>query len=322
MKVNSRFSHLCAAMLVAVSSHAMAFPDKPITVIVPFPPGGSSDIVARAITAKAGELLGQPMIVENKPGANGAIGASQAARAAPDGYTLLVGSIGVLSVNPVLYKKLSYDTKRDFDLLTLAVRTPNVLVTRTDFPANNVAGMVDYLKKNPGKVSFAASGIGSSDHLTAALFMQKTGTTGIHATFNGTGPTLINLIGGHADVSFRNLGEVVSQIKAGKLKLLAVAADRRVAEFPDAPTLTEAGVDGVQVFSWQGLAAPKGIPKQNLDKLQRAVVAALKDPAVTKALNGLGFEVVASSSSQFSEFQAAEQARWKSTIENAAISVE
>ena len=322
MNLSHSLRRAALALGFALASQVHAFPDKAVTVVVPFPPGGSSDIVARTLSVKVGELLGKPLIIENRHGANGAIGAGQAARAAKDGHTILVGSIGVLSVNPVLYKKLAYDTQRDFDMLTIAVRTPNVLVTRADFPANSVAELVDYLKKNPDKVSFAAAGIGSSDHLTAALFMQKTGTTGIHANFNGSGPTLTNLLGGHADVSFRNFGEVVSQVKGGKLKLLAVASHKRTGEFPQVPTMAEAGFPGLEVYSWQAIAVPKGIPKNAFDHLQRAVVDALKDPAVTRAFNDRGFEVVANSSADATLFQAAEQARWKSTIAAANINVD
>src|SRR6185369_13499068 len=176
---------LIAASLTAAAATAQQYPAKPVTVVVPFTPGGSSDITARTVAAKLQESLGQSFVIDNKPGANGALGGKYVAAALPDGYTLFVGSVGVFAINPVLYKDLGYDTVKDFDLLSVAVRTPNALVTRTDFPANNVAEFVDYLKKNPGKVSFASSGTGSSDHLTAALFWQKTGTSGIHVPYKG-----------------------------------------------------------------------------------------------------------------------------------------
>ena len=317
-----KFRTLFVIAAMCVSAQTAAYPDKPVTVVVPFPPGGSSDIVARTISAKLKDLLGQPIVIENRPGANGSIGAGQVARAKPDGYTILVGSIGVLSVNSSLYKSITYDPKKDFDLLTLAVRTPNVLVVRPDFPANTVGEFVQYLKKNPDKVSFASTGIGGSDHLSAALFWQKTGTTGINATFNGSGPTITALLGGHADASFRNLGEVTRHIKAGKMKLLATTAGKRLAEFPEAPTMAEAGVDGMEIFSWQGIAAPKGLPKDVADKLSRALIAALKDPGVTKTFNEQGFEAVGSSPAEFTAFQAAEAARWKATIDAGKITVE
>src|SRR5438552_14588175 len=178
MKPLQRIALLGACFALSIGAHA-AFPERPVTIVAPFPPGGSSDATARTIQAKLAEKLGQTIIVDNKPGANSSIGATYTAKARPDGYTLLVGSIGTFAINPVLYKDLQYDPRRDFDLLTVAVRTPNALVTRPDFPAANVQELVAYLKKNPGKVSFASSGTGSSDHLTAALFWQKTGTSGI-----------------------------------------------------------------------------------------------------------------------------------------------
>jgi tripartite-type tricarboxylate transporter receptor subunit TctC len=322
MKVVKLLKLFAGVTAICASAHSMAYPDKPITIVVPFPPGGSSDIVARNISASMTKILGQQIIVENKAGANGQIGATQVARAQPDGYTLLVGSIGVLSVNQSLYKHVKYDAAKDFDLLTVAVRTPNVLVVHPDFPAKTVQELIEYQKKNPDPVSFAASSIGASDHLTAALYLQKTGTTGVHVAFNGSGPTITNLLGGHVKVSFRNYGEVAGHIKSGKLRLLATTSDKRLKDFPNTPTMAEAGVDGLQVFSWQGVVAPKGLPKDVAAKLQNALVASLKDPGVTKTFNEMGFEVVANSSTEFAEFHAAEVARWKTTIADGKITVD
>ncbi len=295
------------------------YPERPVTVIVPFPPGGASDVTARNITAKLGEKIGQTVIVDNKPGANGSIGASVVAKAKPDGYTLLVGSIGVYGINPVLYKDLAYDPRRDFDLLTVAVRTPNVLVVNPKFPANTVQEFIAYLKKNPDKVSFASSGTGSSDHLTAALFWQKTGTSGIHVPYKGGGQAISDLIGGSADVSFQNLGSVANQIRAGRLRLLAVTAEKRAAAFPDTPTMAEAGVPGLVVYSWQAVAAPKGLPADVIAKLQPAVVAVLRDPEVVKRFEDIGFEVVANSSAEFATFLTGELGRWKAVIDAGKI---
>ena len=307
---------LGAALLgVALSTTAFAagYPDRPVTVIVPFPAGGASDSTARFLTPKMSEVLGQPVVVDNKPGANGGTGASQVAKAAADGYTLLVGSIGVYSINPALYPNLPYSPQKDFDLLTQAVRTPNVLVTSPNFPANTVQELVEYLKKNPNKVTFASSGIGSSDHLTAALFWQKTGTQGLHVPYKGGGPAINDLMGGHADVSFQNLGSVANQIKAGKLKLLAVTAADRTSLFPDTPTMAQAGVP-LEVYSWQAAAAPKGLPADVKAKIEAALMAALKDPDTIKKYNDIGFEVVASSPKDFAAFQAKEEEMWRQVI--------
>ena len=304
------------------AASAQTYPSKPITIVVPFPPGGASDITARAVAASLQTGLGQPVVVENKPGANGGIGAAAVKAAKADGYTLLVGSIGVYAINPVLYPKLQYDPAADFDLLTVAVRTPNVLVASPQFPASNVKELVELLKKTPGTVTFASSGEGSSDHLTAALFWQKSGTTGLHVPYKGGGPAITDLIGGHANVSFQNLGAVSNHIRAGKLKLLAVASDKRIAEFADAPTMAEAGVPGVEVFSWQAVAAPKGLPADVKAKLELAVIAAVKDPATDKRLSDIGFQIVGNTPAEFGTFLKSEISRWREVVTVGKISLD
>jgi tripartite-type tricarboxylate transporter receptor subunit TctC len=323
MKRNRLLSGLIAsfALGIALSAGAQAagYPEKPITAIVPFPPGGSTDQIARAIGPKITQKLGQSWIVENRPGATGAIGAGLVKRAAPDGYTVLVASIGVYSVNPVLQKGITYDPAKDFDLLTVAVRAPNVLVASSNFPAKNVNELIAYLKKNPGKVTFASSGAGSSDHLTAALFWQKSDTSGIHVPYKGGAPAITDLLGGQVDVSFQNINAIIGHIKSGKLKALAITGDKRSPLLPQVPTLAEAGVKGVDVYSWQGIAAPKGLPKDVKDKLYGAIVSALNDPDVKPKLEEQGFEVVADTPEQFAKFQAQELERWKHVIQAGKI---
>jgi tripartite-type tricarboxylate transporter receptor subunit TctC len=298
---------------------AEAFPDRPVTVVVPFPPGGATDTTARLMADKMSELLGQQLVVENKPGATGSIGATAVKQAAPDGYTIMVASIGTYATNPFLQKNLKYDPQKDFDLITVAVRTPNVLVANPNFPANTVAELVEHMKKNPGKVTFASSGSGSSDHLTAALLMQKTGTEGNHVPYKGGAPAITDLVGGHADVSFQNLGAIIGQVKAGKLKPLAISSEKRNPALPEVPTLAEAGYSDIVVYSWQAAAAPKGLPKDVRTKLDKAAIDALKSPEVTTKFNDLGFEVVANSSDEFATFLGTELARWKSVIETGNI---
>jgi tripartite-type tricarboxylate transporter receptor subunit TctC len=310
------------ASVGAVSLHAAGYPEQNIIVIVPFPPGGASDTTARLTGNKLSEIVGKPVIVENRPGANGAIGAITVKQAKPDGYTLLVGSIGVYAINPALYKNLRYDPLKDFDLLSVVVRTPNVLVTSPQFPAENVAELIAYLKKNPNKVTFASSGVGSSDHLTAALFWQKTGTTGIHVPYKGGAPAISDLMGGHADVSFQNLGAVAQQIKGGKLKALAVTSDKRADALPDVPTIAEAGVADLVVYSWQAAAAPKGLPAEVRAKLETELNAAANTPDVKKQFTDLGFDVVATSGAQFADFLKSEVDRWKTVVETGKITIE
>jgi tripartite-type tricarboxylate transporter receptor subunit TctC len=239
-----------------------------------------------------------------------------------DGYTLLVGSIGVFAINPALYKDLRYDPQKDFDLLSVVVRTPNVLVANPDFPANNVRELIAYLNKNPGKTTFASSGTGSSDHLTAALFWQKTGTTGIHVPYRGGGPAINDLIAGHANVSFQNLGAIAEQVKAGRLKALAVTSDKRVPIMPDVPTMAEAGVKDLEVYSWQAAAAPKGLPAAIKAKLETEFAASANSPDVKAKFEAVGFDVVANNGEEFAKFLADEIARWKSVIETGKITAE
>ncbi|UJX44668.1 tripartite tricarboxylate transporter substrate binding protein [Xanthobacter sp. YC-JY1] len=310
------------ALTLAGPAAADTYPQRPVTVVVPFPPGGASDSTARLMSAKASESLGQPVVIDNRPGANGGTGATHVKTAPADGYTLLVGSIGVFAINPALYPALSYSPKSDFDLITVAVRTPNVLVANPDFPANSVKELVEYLKKNPDKVTFASSGVGSSDHLTAALFWQKTGTSGIHVPYKGGGPAISDLMAGHANVSFQNLGAVANQIKAGKLKALGVTAATRNPVLPDVPTLKEGGVDGIDVYSWQAAAAPKGLPPEVKAKVVAAFKASLSDPAVKTKFTDLGFEVVANTPAEFAAFQADEEQRWREVVKAGNIVVQ
>ena len=310
------------ATVTAAFAQRADYPERNITVIVPFPPGGASDITARLVTAKLAERLKQTVIIDNRAGANGGLGAVAMRQALPDGYTLLVGSIGVFAINPALYKNLRYDPQKDFDLLSQVVRTPNVLVASPSFPANSVAELIDYLKKNPGKVTFASSGTGSSDHLTAALLWQKTGTTGIHVPYKGGGPAINDLVAGHANVSFQNLGAISQQVKSGKLKALAVTSEGRVATLPDVRSMAEAGVKDLVVYSWQAAAAPRGLPPAVKAKLETELAASANSPDIKEKFEAIGFDLVASNGEQFAKFLAGEIARWKTVVETGNITAE
>ena len=312
---------LLTGLFVAAGAQA-AYPDKPVTIIVPFPPGGSTDTLARMMTPKMSEKLGQPVVVENKPGATGAIGATQVKRSAPDGYTLLCASIGVWAVNPFLQKNLAYDPAKDFDLMTVAVRAPNVLVVNPSVPAKDVKELIAYLKQKPNKVTFASSGAGSSDHLSIALFWMTTGTNGIHVPYKGGGPAIADLVAGHAEASFQNLNVMTGHIKAGKLKALAVTGEKRSPLLPDVPTLEELGYKDMVVYSWQALGAPKGLPNEVRTAVQGAMMAALKDPDVAKKLTDPGFDVVASSPEEFAKFLQLELAKWKTVVEVGKITLD
>jgi tripartite-type tricarboxylate transporter receptor subunit TctC len=313
---------LALASISAAPVYAADYPERNITVVVPFPPGGASDVTARLASNKLSERIGKSVIIENRAGANGGLGAAGVKSAAPDGYTLLIGSIGVYAINPSLYKNLKYDPLKDFDLLSLLVLTPNVLVANPNFPVNSAADLIAYLKKNPNQVTFASSGVGSSDHLTAALFWQKTGTTGVHVPYKGGGPAINDLMGGHANVSFQNLGAVAQHIKAGKLKALAVTGDKRAANMPDVPTAAEAGIPDLVVYSWQAAAAPKGLTADVRTKLESEFAAAVNSPDVKKQFNDIGFDVVGTNGAQFAEFLTSETQRWKKVIDAGNISVD
>jgi len=320
--VKQFLSALAFSAAAVLSTQAMAWPDKPVTMVVPFPPGGSTDMLARAIGQKLQDKLGQTFLVDNKAGATGTIGAAQVKRAAPDGYTFMVTSLGPLVIAPHLIKGMQYDALKDFDLITVAVQAPNVLVVPANSPHKSVADVIAFEKAQPGKMSFASSGNGSSDHLTAALFWQQTGTSGLHIPYKGGAPAISDLLGGQVDASFQNVNAVLSHINAGKLRALAVTGDKRAAVLPNVPTLAEAGVKNVDVYSWQAVVAPKGVPADIRAKLQASIVAALQDPQIHQRFVDLGFEIVGNTPEQFAAFQAQEFKRWKQVIETGKITAD
>ena len=312
---------LALAASVALSA-AAAWPEKSVNVIVPFPAGGSTDMIARAMAQHMGEKLGQPFVVDNRPGATGTIGATAVKRAAPDGYTLLVASLGPFVIAPHLVKNIPYDAVKDFDYISLPVQAPNVLVASPAQKARTVADVIAALKAQPGKISFASSGNGSSDHLSAELFWQQSGTSGLHIPYKGGAPAINDLLGGQVDFSFQNVNAVLPHIRAGKLHAIAVTGDKRSPVLPDVPTLAEAGVKGAEIYSWQGMAAPRGLPAEVKKKLADAAIQAINEPALKKRLTEQGMEIVANTPEEFAAFQAREYARWKTLIETRRITAD
>ena len=304
-----------AAAAAGAMASAQSYPVKPVRIVIPFVPGGPSDTVGRAVGSKFLEYLGQPAIVENRPGANGAIAAEFVAKSDPDGYTLLVGSIGVFSINAALYRDLRYHPVRDFAPITLAVTTPNVL----EFPPHSVKELVDYANRNPGKISYASSGTGSSDHLTAELFKQMTGTFGVHIPYRGGAAVVTDLLGGQVEASFQNMGNVATQIRAGKIRALAVTANSRAAALPGVPTMAEAGYPGLIVTSWQAAAAAAKTPREVVARLNDAMVKALRSPDVRDRLTAIGFDVVASTPEEFGQFMKNEVERWTRVVQRGGI---
>ena len=298
---------------------AWAWPDKPVTIIVPFPPGGSTDLIARTLAPKLQEKFGGTFITDNKAGATGTIGAAIVAKAPPDGHTLFVSSLGPFVIAPHLLQKVAYDALKDFDYITIAVQAPNVLVVPANSPHKTMAQVIAYLKANPEKMTFASSGNGSSDHLTAELFWLQTGTTGIHVPYKGGGPVMTDLLGSQVDSSFMNVNTAMPQILAGKLRALSITSAKRSPLLPNVPTLEELGIKEANVYSWQAVAAPKGLPSDLKAKLHAAIVSSLNDPQVKPKLLELGFEIVGNTPEQFTSYQAAEFARWKKLIETRNI---
>ncbi|ACY30989.1 UNVERIFIED_CONTAM: tripartite tricarboxylate transporter substrate binding protein [Comamonas sp. A-3] len=310
------------ATLALAAQAASSFPDKPVNIIVPFPAGGSTDTVARALALSMGEQLGKPFVVENRPGATGTIGAGAVKRAAADGYTLLVASLGPFVVTPHMVKNVPYDAGKDFDYITIPVQAPNVLVASPTQKARSVSEVIAALKANPGKISFASSGNGSSDHLSAELFWQQTGTEAVHVPYKGGAPAITDLLGGQVDFSFQNVNAVLSHLRSGKLRAIAVTGTQRSPVLPDVPTLAESGVKGAEVYSWQGMAAPKGLPVDVKARLSKAAIAAVQQPDIRKRFVEQGLEIVGNTPEEFTRFQAQENERWKQLIHTRKITAD
>ena len=307
----------CASTL----SVAQTYPQKPVKILVPFVAGGTSDIVARAVSQKLNEA-GYTTLVENRPGANGSIAAEALSKSPADGYTLLVGSIGTFAINMGLYKNPKYDVMRDFEAVTVAVRTPNVLITPPNFPANSVKELVDYAKKNPGRVSYGSSGSGSSDHLSAEMFKIQTQSFGVHIPYRGGAAAQTDIMAGNIEASFQNFGTVVPYIRAGKMKALAVTSKNRMPQLPQVPTMIESGLADFDVTSWQAFAAPKGTPKDIIAKLHADMAKGLRSAELTQRFNAQGFDIVANTPAEASAFFKQEIDRWTAVVKQSGATVD
>lgn len=311
-----------AMTLAAASAHAQsappAYPDKPIRIVVPYPPGGFNDTMARLMGSKLHKAWGQPVIVENRPGAGTILGTEAGAKAAPDGYTLVVAGFPLV-VNQYLYTKLPYDAKKDFSPVILGGQTPNLLVVRADSPFKSMADLLAAAKAAPGKLNYASAGNGTSLHLAMEYFKNVTGTDMNQIPYKGSAPMVTDLLGGQVDVMFDNLPNALPHVKAGKMRALAVTSPRRLPELPDVPTVAEQGYPGFDVYVWYGLAAPKGTPRPVLDKLNAELQNALKAEDVQSTFAAQGVEVLGGSIADFERFFAAQDAKWAPVIRNAGI---
>lgn len=312
----------CVTLTAGTLSAQTSWPERAVTVIVPFPAGGATDAAARVMTTQMQATLGQSFVVDNRPGATGTLGAGAVKRAAPDGYTLMVASLAPYVIAPHLMKSVPYDALKDFDYLSVLVQAPNVLVAAPGKKTRTVGDVLTELRANPGRISFASSGNGASDHLSAELFWQQTKTSGLHVPYKGGAPAINDLLGNQVDYSFQNVNAVLQQIRAGKLHAIAVTGTRRSPVLPETPTLAEAGVKDAEVYSWQGLAAPRGLPPAVRDKAAAAAAAAMRDPQVAQRLTEQGLEIVANTPAEFTALQAREYARWKTLIETRRISAD
>ena len=326
----TRRTLLAAALaLPLLASAQVAWPSKPVRIVVPFAAGGTTDILARALAPEFQRAFGQPFIVDNKAGAGGNTGAAEVARATPDGYTLLMGTVGTHAINPSVYPKMPYDHVKDFAPITLVAGVPNVLVLN---PANaqkygidSVPALIRYAKANPGKLNMASSGNGTSIHLSGELFKTLTGTFMLHLPYRGSGPALLDLIGGNMDLMFDNLPSALPQIKAGKLKALAVTSATRSSALPELPTIEEVGgpaLKGYEASSWFGLLAPAGTPADIVNRLQQETAKALASPALKERLVAQGAIPSGMTPAEFTRFIAAETAKWAKVVKAAGAKVD
>ena len=310
-----------AVLAAAPIASAADYPSHPISIVVAFTPGGPSDVLSRIIGQRLNEILHQPVIIENRPGAGGNIAAEQVAHAAPDGYTLLMGNNGILATNAALYKKLPYDPAKDFVPISLVGSQPNILVVNPAVPAHSLAELIALAKASPGKLNFASSGHGAAAHLAGELFKAQAHIDIVHVAYKGAAPALQDVVGGHVEMMFATAASVIGLIRMGKVRPLAVTTLQRTALLPDLPTMDELGMKGFDATTWHGLVAPTGTPKEVIQTLNFAIVQALKDAAVRKSLLDLGVDVVGSTPKEFEAYIKSEIPKWSEVIRNSGASL-
>ncbi len=306
-----------AAALAATALPAAAqgaWPAKPITIVVPFAAGGTTDILARVVGQALGRELGTSVVVDNRAGAGGNIGAAMAAKAPADGYTLFMGTVGTHAINASLYKRLPFDPVRDFAPLTRVAMVPNLLVANPNKPYKSVRELVAYARANPGKVNFASSGSGSSIHLSGELFNTLAKVEMVHVPYKGSAPAVTDLVAGQVDVMFDNMPSAIQHVRSGRLRALAVTTAKRSNDLPDVPTIAEAGVPGYEATSWFGLYAPAATPAPLLARVHAALVKVLADPEVRRKMDDQGAEPMSETPEQFAEFMRKETAKWAQVV--------
>ena len=310
----ARLAALLLTLVICAAAGAQAFPTRPIRIVVPFAPGGATDLIARVVGQKLTESMGQAVVVDNRPGASGMIGADAVAKAAPDGYTLLMASTAEVAINPSLYPRMAYDPDKDLVPVTLAGITPLILVVNPASPFKSVADIVAEARAHPGRVSFASAGNGSVQHLSGELLKVLTSTDMVHVPYKGAAPALTDVLSGQVTMFFSGMPPAMPHVKSGKLRALAVTTPKRSPAAPDVPTMAEAGTAGFDISNWFGLLAPAGTPPDVLERLNAEVVKALAEPAVKARLAEQGAEAVGDTRAQFAAFIQSEKAKYARLI--------
>ena len=316
-----RLPALLLSLLWISGACAQPWPSKPLRIIVPFAPGGSTDIFARLLGERMSHLLGQSVVIDNRAGAAGNIGADAVAKAAPDGYTLLMATTGVMSINQALYRNMSYDPARDLDPVVFVASITNVLIVASESTLKSAADVLAVAKKSPGKLSFASSGAGSSTHMSAELFKAMAGVDLLHVRYKGSGPAMLDLIAGRVSLMFENMPGAVPHIKAGKVRALAQTGDKRSPALAEIPTVAEAGVAGYESLSWSGIALPAGAPKEVMARLNREINVILAQPEMRQKLAEQGAEAVGGSPEAFARHAQRERDKWAGVVRATGIVV-
>lgn len=322
MKIAFKVATLAMAVLSAAPVLADTYPSKPIRLVVPFTPGGTTDNLGRLLGTKLGETLGQSVVVDNRGGAGGTIGMDLVAKAPADGYTLLFGTVGTSSINPSLYKRLPYDSHSDFTPIAPFASVPNILVINPNLPVKNVAELIEYSKKNPNKLNMGSAGSGTTNHLSGEMFKSMTGASMTHVPYKGSGPAMADLLGNQIQVMFDNFPGSLPHVKAGSLRALAVTGSARSSALPDIPTMEEAGVKGYVADVWFGVLAPKNIPPEILKKLSTAITDLSKDKVTIEKLQGQGATPLASTPIAFSQLIQSDTVKWAKIVKDSGATVD
>jgi tripartite-type tricarboxylate transporter receptor subunit TctC len=309
-------------LLASAQGATAAFPQKPVRIVVPYPPGGTNDVLARVLAQKLQDAWGQPVVVENKPGAAGNIGAAEVAKAVPDGHTLLLTNINITSMNPALVARMPFDAQKDFAPISLLGTTAMALVVHPNVPVKSAQELIRLLREKPGRMSYASSGNGSPQHMSAEMFKAMTATRIVHIPYRGAAPAVTDVVAGQVEMTFGVVNQLLPHIRSGKLRPLAVTTSKRLPSLPDVPTLDESGVKGYESEIWLGLAAPAGTPAAVIERINQDVRKAMSDPEVVTRLAGQGVDVLVSSPEQMRERAAQDLKRWSAIIKTSGIKAE